>query len=86
MPPQVDGIVDGVSHMSTKDLPDGSPEDELKTAKDHKLGHLQSAKKIINSWGMIAVGGVHDEDEVWNDTFAWNNMALFVWSISRRAV
>jgi hypothetical protein len=49
MPPQVDGIVDGVSHMSTKDLPDGSPEDELKTAKDHKLGHLQSAKKIINS-------------------------------------
>lgn len=37
------------STISTADLPGGVPEDQMKNAKGHKLGHLQSIKKTINS-------------------------------------
>lgn len=38
------GIVQGVQHVSTSSLPDGKPEEELKTAKEHALGHLGKKK------------------------------------------
>ena len=47
--PEIDGLVGGVSRISTKDLPGGTPEDEMKNAKNHKLGHLQSTKDTIDS-------------------------------------
>jgi len=37
----VAGIVSGALHVSTGDLPDGKPESQLKTAKEHALGHLR---------------------------------------------
>ncbi|RDW79642.1 hypothetical protein BP6252_04280 [Coleophoma cylindrospora] len=37
------------THVSTSDLPGGVPEAELKTAKDHKLGHMKSLKKSLES-------------------------------------
>lgn len=39
----------GISTVRTGDLPDGVPEDELRDAKDHKIGHLQLAKKTMDS-------------------------------------
>lgn len=41
--------IGGPSSIPTSDLPGGVPEDEMKTAKDHKLGHLKSTKKTIDS-------------------------------------
>lgn len=41
--------VGGPSPISTADLPDGVPEDQLKDAKDHRIGHLQSVKRTIDS-------------------------------------
>lgn len=39
------GGVEGIlPHVSTGDLPDGRPEDEMKTAKEHALGHLGKHK------------------------------------------
>ena len=38
-----------VSTISTADLPGGVPEDQMKNAKGHKLGHLQSVHRIIDS-------------------------------------
>ncbi|KAF2799846.1 phosphatidylinositol-3,4,5-trisphosphate 3-phosphatase [Melanomma pulvis-pyrius CBS 109.77] len=35
------GIVSGIEHVSTGDLPDGKPESQLKNAKEHTLGHLR---------------------------------------------
>jgi hypothetical protein len=49
MGPEIDAVAGGVSQISTRDLPDGVPEEQLRDAKDHKLGHLQSTKKIIDS-------------------------------------
>jgi len=37
------------STISTSSLPDGKPEDEMKNAKEHKLGHLSSIKKVVDS-------------------------------------
>lgn len=50
----VDGINDipnapQVSAISTADLPGGVPENQMKNAKGHKLGHLQSVNRTINS-------------------------------------
>lgn len=41
-----EGIVSGVQHISTDELPGGQPEDELKTAKEHSLGHLAKKKSM----------------------------------------
>ena len=40
----VEGIVSGVQHISTDDLPDGLPEAEMKDAKEHNLFHLGKKK------------------------------------------
>jgi protein-tyrosine phosphatase len=40
------GVVGGVQHVSTDDLPGGRPEKDLKTATEHALGHLKLAKKV----------------------------------------
>ena len=48
MDPEIDAVVGGVPQISTRDLPDGVPEEQLRGANDHKLGHLQSTKKIID--------------------------------------
>lgn len=40
------GVIGGVQHVSTKDLPGGSAEKDLKTATEHALGHLKLAKKV----------------------------------------
>jgi protein-tyrosine phosphatase len=45
----VDAVGGGVSQISTKDLPGGVPEDQLKDAKSHHVGHLSSAKKSVES-------------------------------------
>lgn len=37
------------STIPTSDLPGGVPTDQLKTAKEHKLGHMSSVKKNIDS-------------------------------------
>lgn len=42
----VEGSVSGVQHISTDDLPDGRPESEMKTAKEHSLGHLGKKKSV----------------------------------------
>jgi len=48
--PQADsGLVGGISSITTADLPGGVPEEEMKTAHDHKLGHLASIKKNRDS-------------------------------------
>lgn len=47
--PEVAGVISGVSHISTSDLPDGVPEADLKDANDHKLGHMKSLKKTTES-------------------------------------
>jgi hypothetical protein len=39
-----EGIVTGVQHISTDDLPDGRPEAEMKNAKEHNLFHLGKKK------------------------------------------
>ncbi|KAL5419771.1 hypothetical protein PMIN03_000372 [Paraphaeosphaeria minitans] len=44
----VEGIVTGVQHVSTDDLPDGRPEAEMKDAKEHHLFHL-GMKKATSS-------------------------------------
>ncbi|KAF2713334.1 phosphatidylinositol-3,4,5-trisphosphate 3-phosphatase [Pleomassaria siparia CBS 279.74] len=36
----ISGIISGVQHVSTNDLPDGKPEGQMKTAKEHTIGHL----------------------------------------------
>jgi hypothetical protein len=41
--------IGGPSSIATSDLPGGVPEDEMKTAKVNKLGHLKSTKKTIDS-------------------------------------
>lgn len=41
----VEGIVTGVQHVPTDDLPDGRPEGEMKDAKEHHLFHLGKNKK-----------------------------------------
>ncbi|KAE8447760.1 hypothetical protein EG329_010154 [Mollisiaceae sp. DMI_Dod_QoI] len=43
------GEIGGASQISTSELPGGVPEDQLRDAKPHKLGHLQSTKKTIDS-------------------------------------
>lgn len=35
--------------VPTSELPGGAPEEEMKTVHEHKLGHLQSTKKTIDS-------------------------------------
>ncbi|OCK76795.1 hypothetical protein K432DRAFT_335045 [Lepidopterella palustris CBS 459.81] len=39
------GIVSGIQYVSTGDLPDGKPAEEMNTASGHSLGHLKRAKK-----------------------------------------
>jgi hypothetical protein len=39
------GVVSGVQHVSTDDLPDGRPEHRMKTAKEHALGSIGHKKK-----------------------------------------
>ncbi|CZR62302.1 related to protein-tyrosine phosphatase [Phialocephala subalpina] len=39
----------GPSQIPTVELPGGVPEDQLKDAKTHRLGHLQSTKKTLDS-------------------------------------
>ncbi|KAA8573239.1 hypothetical protein EYC84_003734 [Monilinia fructicola] len=51
---QVDGIDDipsapKVSTVSTAELPGGVPEEQMKDAKGHRLGHVQSVNRTINS-------------------------------------
>lgn len=41
-----EGIVTGIQHVSTDDLPDGEPVEKLKTAKEHGLGHLGKTKEL----------------------------------------
>ncbi|KAF1968575.1 hypothetical protein BU23DRAFT_261685 [Bimuria novae-zelandiae CBS 107.79] len=43
----MEGIVSGVQHIATDDLPDGRPEREMKDAKEHHLFHL--SKKDTSS-------------------------------------
>lgn len=38
-----------VSTISTADLPGGVPEYQMKNAKDHRLGHVKSLKKTMES-------------------------------------
>ena len=40
----VSGIVSGVQHVSTDELPDGRPEHSMKTAKEHSLGSIGHKK------------------------------------------
>ncbi|KAF4636579.1 hypothetical protein G7Y89_g1506 [Cudoniella acicularis] len=42
-------LVGGISAMLTSELPDGAPEDQLKSAKEHNLEHLQSTRTMMNS-------------------------------------
>lgn len=42
----VAGIVSGMKHVSTGDLPDGKPEEEMKTSHDHIPGHLEKTKNV----------------------------------------
>ncbi|KAJ4289131.1 Telomerase protein component 1 [Kalmusia sp. IMI 367209] len=44
----LEGVVSGVQHISTDDLPDGRPEEEMKDAKEHGLFHL-GKKKVMSS-------------------------------------
>ncbi|KAB8289981.1 hypothetical protein EYC80_010308 [Monilinia laxa] len=51
---QVDAIDDipsapKVSTISTADLPGGVPEDQMNNAKEHRLGHVQSVNRTIDS-------------------------------------
>ncbi|KAH6717250.1 hypothetical protein DL95DRAFT_382275 [Leptodontidium sp. 2 PMI_412] len=48
-PPQNPTPVTKAATVGTSSLPDGLPEDQLQDAKTHGLGHLQSAKKTIDS-------------------------------------
>lgn len=45
----LEGIVSGVQHISTDDLPDGRPEAEMKDAKEHNLFHLGMGKNKTSS-------------------------------------
>ena len=40
------GIVSGMKHVATGDLPDGKPEDEMKTSHDHVPGHLERTRDV----------------------------------------
>lgn len=46
---EIPNEIGGPSSIATSDLPDGVPEDEMKTATGHKLGHLKSTKNTIDS-------------------------------------
>lgn len=48
-PQAQDAHIEHASTIPTSSLPDGKPEDEMKNAKEHKLGHVSSIKKIIDS-------------------------------------
>jgi hypothetical protein len=37
----ISGIVSGLQHVHTENLPDGKPESKLKTAKEHTIGHMK---------------------------------------------
>ncbi|PVI01841.1 hypothetical protein DM02DRAFT_670975 [Periconia macrospinosa] len=41
-----EGVVSGKQDVSTDDVPDGQPEDELKTVKEHRLGHIGKTKEL----------------------------------------
>ncbi|KAF2136098.1 uncharacterized protein K452DRAFT_148377 [Aplosporella prunicola CBS 121167] len=41
----VAGIINGIEHVATGDLPGGVPESEMKTAHAHALGHVKASKK-----------------------------------------
>ena len=43
------GIVSGIQHVLTGDLPDGKPEEEMQTSSGHSLGHLKQAKNTSTS-------------------------------------
>lgn len=46
----VEAVTHGISSVSTGDLPGGKPEDELKDAKDHTVGHMglsSVVKKVL---------------------------------------
>ena len=45
----VDGVIKGVQHISTEDLPDGQPQEELKTSAEHTLGHMKKKKDTSTS-------------------------------------
>lgn len=40
MAPQVDGVTEGVGHLSTADLPSGAPEEDLQDHHGHAIGKL----------------------------------------------
>jgi hypothetical protein len=41
--------IGNIPTIPTSSLPDGRPEEEMKTAKEHKLGHVSSIKKVVDS-------------------------------------
>jgi hypothetical protein len=41
--------VSGVQHVSTEDLPDGRPEEDMKDAKEHSVLHVRKKKKVMSS-------------------------------------
>ncbi|KAI9663080.1 MAG: Telomerase protein component 1 [Bathelium mastoideum] len=45
----IDGVIKGVQHISTEDLPDGKPQEDLKTSPEHVLGHLKKKKDTSTS-------------------------------------
>ncbi|KAI9831785.1 MAG: hypothetical protein M1819_004682 [Sarea resinae] len=47
--PSLAGKVTGAKHVLTGDLPDGKPQEELKTAKEHSIGHLKRTKDTSTS-------------------------------------
>ena len=40
------GMVSGIQHVSTGDLPDGKPDEETQTSSGHSLGHLRQARTL----------------------------------------
>ena len=45
----VRGVIKGVQHVSTEDLPDGKPQEDLETSPEHMLGHLKKKKDTSTS-------------------------------------
>ncbi|KAL9072756.1 MAG: hypothetical protein Q9157_004967 [Trypethelium eluteriae] len=45
----IEGVIKGVQHISTEDLPDGKPQQDLKTSPEHMLGHLKKQKDTSTS-------------------------------------
>lgn len=43
------GVVSGMKPVSTKDLPDGKPEEEMETSQNHIPGHLERIKDVGRS-------------------------------------